>query len=139
MNKKLIIKVHNSAYFDEKIAKKINPDIIVKNSGSISDYAKNCELLICIDISTAILEAMLLKKPIVSILIKDRDSDSKIFQNNYTLKTEICDLEETLIRIFLDNKFKNSYIEKGEKFICNYLLNPGNSTKTLLNFLSDRS
>jgi len=139
INKKLLIKVHNAASFDEKIVKKINPNIIVKNTGNISDYTKNCELLICIDTSTAILEAMLLKKPVVSILIKDKDSESKIFQNNYTLKIKIHDLEKTLNRISLDIKFKNFCIEKGEKFIHDYLLNAGNSTKTLLSFLSNQS
>jgi len=139
MNKKLIIKVHHGASFDKKIVSDINQDIIVKDTGSFYEYAKNCELLICVDMSTAILEAMFLKKPIVSILIKDKDSDSEFFKNNYTLKTEIHDLEKTLIRIFSDNEFKIMCVEKGEKFIHDYLLNPGNSTKTLLDFLSYRS
>ncbi len=137
LDKKLIIKVHHGATFDETIVRKINPNIVIKNTGSFYQYAKNCELLICVDMSTAILDAMLLKKPIISILVRDKDSDSKIFQKNYTLKTQISDLEETLTRLSQDDKFKQSCIKQGEKFIRDYLLNPGNSTKTLLDFLSN--
>jgi len=137
MNKKLLIKVHHGTSFEQKVVKKINPNIIVKNTGNFYQYVKNCELLICIDMSTAILEAMLLKKPIISILINDKDSYSEIFQKNYTIKTEISNLEVILTSLFQDDKFKKSCIEQGEKFIHNYQLNPGHSTKTLLNFLSN--
>jgi len=136
MNKKLLIKIHHASTFDEKIIKKINPNIVVKYTGSFYQYAKDCELLICIDMSTAILDAMLLKKPIISILIFDKDSPSVIFQKNYILKTTIENFEKTLIRS-LDDKFKIFCITQGEKFIHNYMLNHGTSAKSLLNFLSN--
>ncbi len=139
MNKKLLIKVHHGSFFDEKIVKKINPNIVVKYAGSFYQYAKNCELLICVDMSTAILDAMLLKKPIVSILIYDKDSPSKIFQENYVVKTDMTHIENTLTHFFLDDKFKIFSIKQGEKFIHNYVLNPGTSTKSLLNFLANIS
>ena len=139
MNKKLLIKIHHGSFFEQKNIKKINPNIIVKNTGNFYQYAKNCELLICLDMSTAILDAMLLKKPVVSILIRDKDSHSEIFENNYIVKTEISDLEHVLTNLIHDEKFKKSCIEQGEKFIHDYLLNPGHSTKTLLDFLSNMS
>lgn len=139
MNKKLLIKIHHGSFFEQKNIKKINPNIVVETTGSFYQYAKNCELLICLDMSTAILDAMLLKKPVVSILIRDKDSHSEIFENNYTVKTEISDLEHVLTNLIHDEKFKKSCIEQGEKFIHDYLLNPGHSTKTLLDFLSNMS
>ena len=137
MNKKLMVKVHHGAFFDKTIIKKINPNIIIKDKGDFYQYVQNCELLICIEMSTAIIDAMLLKKPIVSILIRDKDSKSKVFVNNYTIKSNILNIEKTLSNIFYDDAFKKSYIKKGENFLENYLLNPGNSTKKLLNFLMD--
>jgi hypothetical protein len=136
MNKKLLIKIHHASTFDEKTIKKINPNIVVKRTGSFYQYAKDCELLICIDMSTAILDAMLLKKPIISVLIADKDSPSTIFQKNYVLKTTMENFEKTLIHS-LDDKFKIFCIAQGEKFIHNYMLNHGTSTKSLLNFLSN--
>jgi len=139
MNKKLLIKVHHSSNFNEEIVKNINPNIIVKHTGNFYEYAKNCELLICIDMSTAILDTMLLKKPIISILITEKDSPSEFFRKNYILQTEITNLEKTLTKLFLDNKFKLSCIEQGEKFIEKYMINAGTSSTSLLNFLSNMS
>ena len=137
MNKKLLIKVHHSSNFNEEIVKNINSNIIVKHTGNFYEYAKNCELLICIDMSTAILDTMLLKKPIISILITEKDSPSEFFRKNYVLQTEIIDLEKTLTKVFLDNKFKLSCIEQGEKFLDKYMINAGTSSTSLLNFLSN--
>ena len=137
MNKKLLIKIHSGPSFNEKIVKNINPNIVVKYTGNFYDYVKNCELLICIDMSTAILDAMLLKKPIISILILEKDSDSELFRKNYILQTEIANLEKTLTKLSLDNSFKLSCIEQGEKFIDKYVINAGTSSTSLLNFLSN--
>lgn len=137
MNKKLLIKIHHSAtFFDEKIIKKINPDIMIKYSGSFYEYVKNCELLICIDMSTSILDAMLLKKPVISILVIEKDSDSELFQKNYVLQSNIENLEKTLSKITMDHQYKLSYIKQGEKFINKFIINPGTSSSFILNFLS---
>ena len=137
MNKKLMIKVHHGAFFDKTIIKKINPNIIIKDKGDFYQYVENCAVLICIDMSTAIIDAMLLKKPVISVLIRDSDSKSKIFLNNYTMKSDISNIEENLFNILNDKKFKKSCIKQGEDFLANYLLNPGNSTDKLLNFFVD--
>jgi CDP-glycerol glycerophosphotransferase (TagB/SpsB family) len=139
MNKKLLIKIHSGPSFNEKIVKNINPNIVVKYTGSFHDYVKNCELLICIDMSTAILDAMLLKKPVISILILEKDSDSELSRKNYILQTEMPHLEKTLTKLSLDNSFKLSCIEQGQKFIDKYMINTGTSSKSLLNFLSNIS
>ena len=89
--------------------------------------------------STAILDTMLLKKPIISILILEKDSPSEFFRKNYILQTEIINLEKTLTKLFFDNKFKLSCIEQGEKFIDKYMINAGTSSTSFLNFLSNMS
>ena len=67
----------------KKIVNKINSNIAVETTGSFYQYAKKCDVLICIDMSTAILEAMLLKKPVIMVLLNDKSSYPEIFQNDY--------------------------------------------------------
>lgn len=136
INKNLTIKVHHGTISNEKkISTTINPNIVVETTGSFYQYAKKCEVLICIDMSTAILEAMLLKKPVILVLINDKESFSELFQNDYVIITKISDLENVLIKLFYDNSYKKSIIKNGEKFLDYYLNNIGTSSKALLNFL----
>ncbi len=136
INKNLLIKIHHGSTFNEKkIVNKINSNIIVENTGSFYQYAEKCEILICIDMSTAILEAMLLKKPVILVLINDKVSYPEIFQNDYLIITKISDLENTLIKLFHDNSYKQSVIKNGEKFLDLYFNNVGTSSRALLNFL----
>lgn len=138
MNKKLLIKVHHGIAFHEKeIVNKINSNIIVETTGNFYQYAKKCEVLICVDMSTAILEAMLLKKPVILVLINDKDSHPELFQNDYLIKTKISDLQSVLIKLIHDNMYKKSIIENGEKFLNYYLTNLGTSSKSLLHFLDN--
>jgi len=138
INKKLLIKVHHGTTFHEKeIVNKINSDIVIKNTGNFYQYAKKCEILICVDMSTAILEAMLLKKPVVLVLINDKDSYPELFQNDYLIITKILDLQNVLTKLIHDNMYKKSVIENGEKFLNYYLANIGTSSKALLNFFDN--
>jgi hypothetical protein len=138
MNKKLLIKVHHGTDFHEKeMIKKINPNILIKNTGNFYKYAEKCEVLICVDMSTAILEAMLLKKPVILVLINDKDSYPELFENDYLIKTKISDLQNVLTKLIHNNMYKKSVIENGEKFLNYYLTNLGTSSKALLNFFDN--
>ena len=138
MNKKLLIKVHHGTDFHEKeMVKKINPNILIENTGNFYQYAEKCEVLICIDMSTAILEAMLLKKPVILVLINDKDSYPELFENDYLIKTKISDLQNILTKLIHDNVYKKLVIENGEKFLNYYLTNLGTSSKALLDFLDN--
>ena len=136
IHKNLLIKVHHgSTSIEKKIVNQINSNIIVETTGSFYQYAKKCEVLICIDMSTAILEAMLLKKPVILVLINDKVSYPELFQNDYVIIAKISDLENVLIKLFHDNFYKKSVIKNGEKFLDYYFNNIGTSSKALLNFL----
>lgn len=137
INKKLLVKVHHGTDFNEKeIIHKINPNIIVKKTGNFYQYARKCEVLICIDMSTAILEAMILKKPVILILINDKDSYPELFQNEYLIKIKISELENVLLKLH-DNNYRNSVIKNEEKFLNYYLTNIGTSSESLLSFLEN--
>jgi hypothetical protein len=136
INKNLLIKLHHGSISKEKkIVNKINSNIVVETTGSFYQYAKKCEVLICIDGSTAILEAMLLKKPVILVLINDKIAYPEIFQNDYLITTTISELENILTKLFHDNSYKKSVIKNGEKFLDYYLNNIGTSSKALLTFL----
>ena len=137
LNQKLIIKIHPSPdeYDPTDLVKRVDDSIEVIKTGDISEIIKNCVLMIVIDFSSVILDGYLLKKPIISIPVKD---------NNYGLPTaltnESCiiskleDLEQNIEDIL---KKSTSKLVENEKISChNYLSNPGNSSQNLLDFLS---
>ena len=72
-NKKLIIKTHPSP--DELdpsfISKQINSEIKVIKEGKISPLIQSCDLMIVIDFTSPILDAHILKKPVISLSVKD--------------------------------------------------------------------
>jgi len=136
INKNLLIKVHHgSISHEKKIANKINSDIVVETTGSFYQYAKNCDVLICIDMSTAILEAMILKKPVILVLLNDKDSFPELFRNNNLIITTISKLENILVKLLNDNDYKKSVIKNQGKFLDYYLNNIGTSSDALLDFL----
>ena len=136
INKNLLIKIHHgSISHEKKIANKINSDIVVETTGSFYQYAKNCDVLICIDMSTAILEAMILKKPVILVLLNDKSSYPEIFQNDYLTITKISNLENILIKLFSDGEYKKTLVKNGEKFLNYYLDSIGSSSKKFLDFL----
>ena len=55
----------------DKLVQKINPNIKIVKSGKISPLIKNSNFVIVIDFSTVILDAHLLKKPVISITVKN--------------------------------------------------------------------
>ena len=71
-NKKLIVKLHPSPdeYDPSKILRKINPEIEIIKTGNIAELIKKCILFIVIDVSTSIIDAHLLGKPVLSVPVK---------------------------------------------------------------------
>ena len=117
INKNLLIKVHHGSISNEKkIVNNINSNIVVETTGSFYQYAKKCDVLICIDMSTAILEAMILKKPVILVLLNDKFSYPEIFKNDYLSITNISNLENVLIKLFSDDEYKKTLVKNGEFF-----------------------
>ncbi len=133
-NKKLIIKTHpqkNQHEYDT--VKKLDPSIKVLHSGDIQSLIKSAELVIAVDTTTVILEAMILEKPILSIRMKDHYGLPEIF--NYCEQINLDLLDSRLSSVYNDVEFKNKLIEKGNKFLKLYFENPGSASKNLLKFL----
>ena len=140
LNENLIFKLHPDPHEMniENIVNSINPSIKIIKSGSITDLIKNCKIFVTIDISTTILEAQILEKPVISISVKNYDvgdEESKIFLSNSCIHTDIKFFESHLSKIIHDKIFKNELIQNGLNFVDNYLINQKNSSKCLIDFL----
>ena len=137
-NKKLIIKTHPSPdEFDPtELVKSIDPNIQVIKTGNISQLIKNCSLMIVIDFSSVILDAYLLKKPIINISVKNNGYGTPTaFSNNSCMMENLKTLENSVMKILeIDNSYliENSIISSQ-----NYISNLGNASENLLKFLSN--
>lgn len=137
LDQKLVIKLHPSLVdFDiEFMASKISNKITVFKSGSIFPLIENCKVLVTFDLSTTIVEAQILKKPVISIRLKDYGfGESEIFKTRSCISIPIDDFEKTLNEI-LTNDSKKETIKNGDRFVDQYLVNKGTSCKAILDYL----
>ncbi len=134
-NKKLVIKLHPSLWeFDiTESVKKLNSEIQVVTTGDIIPWISSCSVMISVSLSTAILEAQLLHKPVITIPIVDyKMGIPEIFKDN---SCKVCNLEkfeEELKNILNSNKVKQEVIQKGDNFVKKYFSNPNNASERLI-------
>lgn len=135
-NKKLIIKTHPQKHqSEENIAKKIDEKISVFHSGDVLPLIESSDLVIVTDVTTVILEAMIMQKPVISIQIKDHYGKPKVF--DYCNQIPLESLDSWIKSFYNEPKIKNDLIEKGNEFLNKYLSNRENSSKKLLEFLEE--
>ena len=102
LNKKLIIKIHPSPdEFDPtELIKKINPNIKIIKSGKIFPLIKNSDFVIVIDFSTIILDAHLLKKPVISLTVKNNGFGIPFdFRTDSSICTNVDELEKIIVKL----------------------------------------
>lgn len=139
-DKKLIIKLHPGS--DERditeFVKKINNSITVQKFTDITPLIQNCEIFISLGVSSTILEAQLLSKPVISIETNyDVWGTPSLIKNNNFIQTSMSDFDKVFKKILTDNSFKSELIQNGQINSNEYLENFGNSSKLILDFLSD--
>ena len=139
-NKKLIIKIHPSP--DELdpsfISKQINSEIKVIKEGKISPLIQSCELLIVIDFSSVILDAHILRKPVISLSVKDNGwGIPPILKNNSCLVSDIEKLSDDLKDVLNNKQIRNQLIKNGTKSSHEYLSYQNNGSNKLIGFLEE--
>jgi hypothetical protein len=135
-NKKLVIKTHpQKSSHEEEIARQIDPTIMVIKSGSILPLIKSSSLVIVTDMSTVILEAQAMKKPVVSILLRDYYGTPEPFESNFCQRININELDEWVTNVINSNDFRNQVVLQGTRFVDLYLANQGTASESLLKFL----
>lgn len=132
--KHLIIKTHPQKHaMEDVIAKQINPKIQVFHSGDIQPLIKSSSLVIVTDMSTVILEAQAMKKPVISIPIRDHFGKPEVF--NFCPQIKSDELESWIQLFYKNPDMKNNLIGKGNEFLKLYLTNPGSASSEILSFL----
>lgn len=138
-NKKLIIKIHPSPdEFDPtELVQKISQDIEIIKNGDITEIIKKCDIFIVIDVSTIIINAQLLRKPVISVTVKDSGYGiPTVLTTNSCLQVNSKNFEEYFEKILTNKEFKNKILQNGDKYIKSYLSNVGTASEKILNFLA---
>ena len=137
-DKKLVIRPHPLKDIGEKeLAKNLDPGIKVVIGGSILPLIKSSSLVVVTDNSSVILEALALKKPVISIKI-DKDLDDDEFCNsNACVRTSIQDFESILSNILQDDHFRNLILQDGKTFLDENLANQGLASAKTIKFLDN--
>ncbi|MDC0170562.1 hypothetical protein OAJ04_02145 [Candidatus Nitrosopelagicus sp.] len=141
MGKEIIIKIHpfEEERYVTELVKKINPKISVIKKGSIVPLIKSCEVFISLNMSTTILEAQLLKKPVISINTGKipYNDESSIFKSNSCDRVKIEEFDETITKILHDNDYKSDLIKRGTDFFNEYVSNQGKASEKLFSYLKN--
>jgi len=138
LNKKLVVKM--KSWQEELnisiIVKEIVPDAIIVEQGDVFSYIKNCEVLITIDVSSTILEAQILEKPVISVSVKNWELGiPSVLALNSCVNTNIENFEYYLKKILDDENFRNDLIIKGNDYVNFSLVNKGIASEKILEFL----
>ena len=139
-NKKLIIKIHPSP--DELdpsfITKQFNSQIKVIKEGNISPLIKSCALMIVIGFTSPILDAHILKKPVISLTVKDNGwGIATALKNKSCLITDFDKLEDSLNNVLNNEQTKNELMQNGTKSSNEYLSHQNNGSTKLIEFLEE--
>ena len=145
-DKKLVVKLHPSPeeYDPSKILRKINPEIEVIKTGNIAELIKKCILFIVIDVSTSIIDAHLLRKPVLSVgvwrtfptTVKDaKFGIPTVLKNNSCALADISSFEKIFSQMINDDEFRNKIIKNADESIQKYVSFPYEGATTLLTFL----
>ena len=136
---KLIIKLH--PFQGELNLKKLipkNKNIIIKQKGDISSLIKHSKIFMTTDFSTTILDAFLLKKPVISIKTKNRyiKEYPELFRESGIIHCRIDDLKSNIEKLS-NSTLKQELLMKNQNFVNNYISLQGNSSTILSKYLSE--
>ena len=136
-NKKLVIRPHPSKDIGEKqIVGKLDPKIKVSTGGSILPLIKSSSLVVVTDVSSVMVEAMALNKPVISIRV-DPDYDDEFCNPNACLRTSIEDFENNLSKILENDQFRNLLLKRQKIFLDENVANQGSASINLIKFLDN--
>ena len=133
-----MVKLHPSPdeYDPSKILRKINPEIEIIKTGNIAELIKKCILLIMIDVSTSILDAHLLRKPVLSVAVKTEEFGlPTVLKNNSCVLANISTFENIFYQMIDDDEFRKKIIKNANKSIQKHISFPYDGATKLLTFL----
>jgi len=136
-NKRLLIRPHPQKDIGEKhIAKELDPKIKVSAGGSILPLIKSSSLVVVTDVSSVMIEAMALNKPVISLRVNP-DYDDEFCNPNACLRTSIEDFENNLSKILENEQFRNLLLKRQKTFLDENVVNQGSASISLIKFLDN--
>ena len=137
--KKLIVKLHpyEITNNEDKLCKEIDPEIKVIKKGNIISLVNSCSVLISLgtSLSTAILEAHILQKPVLRIPFAEWMGKPDLFRKQLCFNTNEEEFAETFKKIYEDETFHNKVIKIGHEFLNEYLANKGNAAENIAYYI----
>ncbi len=145
-NFKIIIKLHPGwgwkfNYTLIKICKNIDPNIPIFSTESIIELIDGSDMMININPeenqpSTVILEALIMKKPVINISLDDSNSEFDYDEESPIISLSYkADIMKYVIRLFDDSEFYEKLNNKITKSLNYYLSNHKNASKQLVDYL----
>jgi len=118
---------------------KLDKNIEYFTTEDIKNIILDCDLVISLNFSTVILDAMILNKPTVTILPDEQGYElTPVIKTNSTLSiSDIDTLETNLINLFNDETLQSDLIKRGNQFVENYFVHKGNSSNIIARFCDE--
>ena len=143
-NVKLIVKLHPSQYIETEYIKKLinqsNPNVMIYHTEPIQKILEDCDTVLNIHTevlpSTAVLDALVMGKPVMNISLVDENYNFQFIKDNAVMQvTYKSDLEKNLKTILYDENFRKELIGNAQKHLQSYLSNQGKASKHLAEIL----
>ena len=133
LGEKLVVKLHPSPTqltdLDE-LTNKIDPKIRVLSSGDITELLPNAKALICIGISSTMIEAIILGKPVIFIPGIDYNWENpSIVKLNGCLSSDIKNVKSDLLKILQDRDFCSGIQNLSNNYLTKLINFQGHSSK----------
>ena len=144
-NVKLIVKLHPSQYpeteYIKKLINQLNPNIVIYHTEPIQKILEDCDTVLNIHTevlpSTAVLDALVMGKPVMNISLVDENYNFQFIKDNAVMQvTYKSDLEKNLKTILYDENFRKELIENAQKHLQSYLSNQGKASKYFAEILN---
>ena len=140
-NYKKIIKLHPGdmvwkTVIVEPIIKSIDPSIKIISDGNLPELILSSLVVISVGLTTVLMEANIFEKPTLTFLFDPQELSSGLCSGNtkFFQISESKHFENELNDIINDHDKIKNFIDKGNKFLIQYMVNPGTSSK----FISEK-
>jgi len=141
MNKKIKIKLHPSLERSDlsNLIKQKFSQIEVISQGDINPLIRNCSELIVTGLSTVIIQAQILKKPVISIpLIEYYWGEPSVYKSNSCIISKIENLDLILHKLTNDFEFRKNMIKNADKYIQSCLIHKESSSEQIWEYIRNR-
>ncbi len=138
-SKKIIIKLHPARpYYDiTPVIHEIDPTIPIYRDEDIRILMEDCDVVISMNYSTIVLDAMILNRPTMVILPEDQNYEEEIpiIRKAALSISKIDEIESSINDLLYNETVRENLINKGNEFVKDYMSNQGTSSEYLANIL----